>query len=83
MDEAPRYATAADLRAWYAGGQVSPTEYTRATLELLHACEPTLHAFLTVTADLALAQAAAAERLILTLGAAAWEGRPCSACRSR
>jgi aspartyl-tRNA(Asn)/glutamyl-tRNA(Gln) amidotransferase subunit A len=76
MDEALRYATAAELRAWYAGREISPTEFTRASLELLDACEPTLHAFVTVTADLALAQAAAAERLIRSLGDAAWDGRP-------
>jgi aspartyl-tRNA(Asn)/glutamyl-tRNA(Gln) amidotransferase subunit A len=76
MDEALRYATAAELRAWYAGREVSPTEFTRATLDLLDACEPALHAFLTVTADLALAQAATAERLIHSLGDAAWEDRP-------
>jgi aspartyl-tRNA(Asn)/glutamyl-tRNA(Gln) amidotransferase subunit A len=76
MDEALRYATAAELRAWYAVGEVSPTEFIRATLDLLDACEPALHAFLTVTADLALAQAATAERLIHSLGDAAWEDRP-------
>ena len=71
-----RYATAAQLRATYAAGEVSPTEYVRATLDLLDAREPTLHAFLTVAADVALAAAAEAERLIMSLGDAAWDGRP-------
>ena len=76
MDEALRWAGAAELRRWYARREVSPTEVARATLELVERTEPTLHAFLTVTADLALAQAAEAERLIRTFGEDAWSGRP-------
>ena len=76
MDEALRWAGAAELRRWYARREVSPTEVARATLELVERTEPTLHAFLTVTADLALAQAAEAERLVRTLGQDAWSGRP-------
>jgi aspartyl-tRNA(Asn)/glutamyl-tRNA(Gln) amidotransferase subunit A len=76
MDDAARYATAAELRGWYAGGQVSPTEYIRATLDLLDRTQPALHAFITVTADLALARAEAVERLIRSLGERAWTGRP-------
>lgn len=76
MDDRLRYATAAELRGWYSVGELSPTEYTRATIDLLHQSQPALHAFLTVTADSALAQAAESERLIRSLGEAAWAGRP-------
>lgn len=76
MDDRLRYATAAELRGWYSVGELSPTEYIRATLDLLHQTQPALHAFLTVTADPALAQALEAERLIRSLGEEAWAGRP-------
>ncbi|MDX6681755.1 MAG: aspartyl-tRNA(Asn)/glutamyl-tRNA(Gln) amidotransferase subunit, partial [Solirubrobacteraceae bacterium] len=76
MDDALRYASCAQLRASFARREVSPVEYARATLELLDERETELHAFLTVSADVALAQAAEAERLIGSLGEAAWEGRP-------
>ncbi|MBC6448643.1 amidase [Actinokineospora xionganensis] len=76
MDEALRHATAAEIRAWYAAGELSPTEFTRATLALLAEREPVLHAFVTVTADLAMDQARRAERRIRELGAAAWDRRP-------
>jgi aspartyl-tRNA(Asn)/glutamyl-tRNA(Gln) amidotransferase subunit A len=76
MDDALRSATAGELRALYAAGDVSPTGYTRMVLDLLERTQPTLHAFLTVTTELALAQAAEAERRIAADGAAAWHGRP-------
>jgi len=76
MDDALRYASAVDLRGWYSSGQLTPTWYTRAVLHLLDRTEPSLHAFLTVTADLALAQAAEAERLIRADGDRAWDERP-------
>jgi len=75
-DDELRYASAAQLRAWYAGGELSPTEYTRFVLALLARTEPTLHAFLTVSAELALAQAAEAERLIRAEGERAFADRP-------
>ena len=43
-------------------GEFSSLELTRACLEKIDALEPQLHAFLTLTPDLALAQAAAADR---------------------
>ncbi|WNV88070.1 amidase family protein [Umezawaea sp. Da 62-37] len=70
-----RYAGAAELRARYSTKEVSPTEHVRATLDLLEETQPELRAFTTVTADLALAQAAEAERLILADGEGAWLGR--------
>lgn len=76
MDDALRYASAGDLRAWFAAGELSPTEYTRLVLELADRTQSALHAFITITADLAQAQAAAAERLIRADGDAAWAGRP-------
>jgi aspartyl-tRNA(Asn)/glutamyl-tRNA(Gln) amidotransferase subunit A len=45
-------------------GAVSPVEVTRAYLERIGALEPTLRAFITVTGEQALAEAAAAEREI-------------------
>ncbi|HEX6340921.1 amidase [Umezawaea sp.] len=71
-----RYAGAAQLRAHYSNREVSPTEHVRSTLDLLERAQSELHAFTTVTADLALAQAAEAERLILAHGQEAWHGRP-------
>ncbi|WP_447006267.1 amidase [Saccharothrix isguenensis] len=62
MDDALRYATAVELRRWYSTGELSPVEHTRATLALLAEREPTLHAFVTVSGELALAQAELAER---------------------
>jgi len=76
MDDALRYADAAELREHYSRGAVSPTEHTRAVLELLDRLQPDLHAFLTVSADVALAQASTADRLIRALGEQAWHGRP-------
>ncbi len=72
----PRHASAAELRACYSTKELSPTEHVRATLDLLEESQPELHAFTTVTADLAMAQAAEAERLILEHGEEAWHGRP-------
>src|SRR5512140_1528448 len=43
-------------------GQVSSRELTQAALERIDALEPRLHAFLTLTPELALQQAAAADR---------------------
>jgi aspartyl-tRNA(Asn)/glutamyl-tRNA(Gln) amidotransferase subunit A len=76
MDDALRYATAAELRAWYSRGQLSPSEYTAATLDLLAREEPALHCFVTVTPDLAIAQAKQADQLIRAHGGQAWSGRP-------
>ncbi|MGH3859782.1 amidase [Actinokineospora sp.] len=76
MDEALRNATAAEIKAWYATGELSPTELAGATLALLVDLEPTLHAFVTVTTEMAMNQARHAERRIRELGRAAWDGHP-------
>ena len=52
--------TAAMLRC----GQISSRELTQACLERIEQLEPTLHTFITLTPDLALEQAAAADKLL-------------------
>ncbi len=51
-----------DLLDDYRAGRRSPVEVTRRTIDLAEACDGTLHAFVTLTPELALGQAAAAER---------------------
>lgn len=52
----------AELVAAYRSRSVSPVEVTRAFLERIDRLDPDLHAFVEVTADLAMAQAVEAER---------------------
>ena len=54
-----------EMREAYVHGELSPVEVVRETLEQIEALEPRLNAFVTVTADLAMEQAHAAERLYL------------------
>ena len=54
--------TAAELRRAYETGERSPVEVAREHLERLERMEPELNAFVTVTPELALEGAAAAER---------------------
>lgn len=56
------YLSALDLRARYQRRELSPVEVTRAILERIEALNPALTAFITVTPEFALDQAAAAER---------------------
>lgn len=56
------YLSALELRALYLRGEVSPVEVTRAILARAEAVEPALNAFVTLTADRALEQAAVAEK---------------------
>ena len=56
------FLSALELRDLYASRDLSPVEVTRAILDRLEAVEPALNAFVTVTAELALEQAAIAER---------------------
>jgi aspartyl-tRNA(Asn)/glutamyl-tRNA(Gln) amidotransferase subunit A len=51
-------ATACDIRSAVARGEVTATEVCRAYLDRVSATEPSLHAFTTVTAELALERAA-------------------------
>ncbi|MGZ4480976.1 MAG: amidase family protein, partial [Gaiellales bacterium] len=50
------------LRSEFESRRLSPVEVTRELLGLIESSQPSLNAFVTVTADLALQQAAAAER---------------------
>ncbi|GGR19453.1 amidase [Deinococcus ruber] len=52
----------AQLGALYRSGQLSPVEVTRRCLERIEALDPALNAFITVTAEQALRQAALAEQ---------------------
>jgi aspartyl-tRNA(Asn)/glutamyl-tRNA(Gln) amidotransferase subunit A len=62
------YLTIAEASRQIAAKQLSPVELTRAYLERIEALDPKLHAFITVTADLAMDQAQAAERDIVSQG---------------
>jgi len=55
------YATIRELSTRYRQREVSPVEVTRVLLERIEQLNPTLHAFVTLTADRALADARAAE----------------------
>jgi aspartyl-tRNA(Asn)/glutamyl-tRNA(Gln) amidotransferase subunit A len=61
MSEAIAYATIRELGAQYRARQLSPVEVTRALLARIEKLDPALHAFVTLTADRALADAGAAE----------------------
>jgi aspartyl-tRNA(Asn)/glutamyl-tRNA(Gln) amidotransferase subunit A len=56
------YLSAVELRQRYRSRELSPVEVLTATLERIEAVNPGLNALVTVTPDLALAQAKAAER---------------------
>ena len=62
------YLTIAEASRQIAAGQLSPVELTRAYLERIEALDPKLRAFITVTGDLAMQQAHAAERDIASQG---------------
>ncbi len=76
MDDALRYTDTAGLRRRYRRRELSPVEYTAATLALAASLNPALGALVTVAAERVMAQARQAEARILALGDAAWEGRP-------
>ncbi|WP_234803429.1 amidase [Mycobacteroides abscessus] len=60
----PHYATLLDTAAAIRAGQISPVELTRAMLSRINDLQPSLHAYVTMTRDLALKQAKHAEREI-------------------
>ena len=62
MSEVPEYPTVAQAGRLFRLGKLSPVETTTACLERIMALEPTLHAFIEVTADRALAEAKQAEQ---------------------
>lgn len=62
MSESIAYLSASELIAQYTARALSPVEVTQALLERVHRVNPTINAFVTVTPELALEQARAAER---------------------
>ena len=58
------YASIRELSRHYRTRQLSPVEVTRTLLERIDQLDPVLHAFVTVTADRALADAQAAEEAL-------------------
>ena len=62
MDDNIGYASALDLRSRFQERSLSPVEVTRALLERIERVNPSLTAYATVSADLALQQAAAAAK---------------------
>ncbi|WP_293914336.1 amidase [Deinococcus sp.] len=60
-DSALLLASIPEIGALYRSGQLSPLELTRLCLARIETLEPQLNAFITVTAELALSQAAQAE----------------------
>ena len=64
MSDAIAYATIRELGARYRTRELSPVEVTRALLARIEKLDPLLHAFVTLTADRALADARAAEEAL-------------------
>ncbi|WP_027132412.1 amidase [Geminicoccus roseus] len=60
------YANLVDIAGLIRTKQISPVEVTAAMLERIEALQPRLHAYVTVTADQAMAQAKAAEAEIMS-----------------
>src|SRR6202171_929988 len=58
------YATIRELGARYRKRELSPVEVTQALLARIERLDPVLHAFVTLTADRALADARAAEEAL-------------------
>jgi aspartyl-tRNA(Asn)/glutamyl-tRNA(Gln) amidotransferase subunit A len=61
MSDAIAYATIRELRERYRKRELSPVEVTRTLLGRIEQLDPMLHAFITLTADRAMADARAAE----------------------
>src|SRR5260370_21324188 len=64
MTDEIAYATIAELGARYRKRDLSPVEVTQALLARIERLDPILHAFVTLTADRALADARAAEEAL-------------------
>jgi aspartyl-tRNA(Asn)/glutamyl-tRNA(Gln) amidotransferase subunit A len=64
VSEGIAYATIRELGARYRTRELSPVEVTQALLARIEKLDPTLHAFVTLTADRALADARAAEEAL-------------------
>ena len=72
----PRYASIAEVRAQYAAGSLSPKEYVSSVLDAVERTDAVLGAFLTVSGERALEEAAAAETSLARSGRAALQERP-------
>ncbi|MFP4388706.1 MAG: amidase family protein, partial [Desulfococcaceae bacterium] len=70
--------TMEEARARLDGGEISAEELTRAYLDRIEAVDPKVKAYITVTADSALADAAAADRAIAAREAGPLTGIPVS-----
>ncbi len=68
MTDELAYLTISEASALIASKKLSPLEWTRACIARIEALEPQLHAFITLTADLALESACAAEQEIMRDG---------------
>src|SRR6266436_6760205 len=64
MSDEIAYATIAELGARYRKRDLSPVEVTQTLLARIEKLDPILHAFVTLTADRALADARAAEEAL-------------------
>jgi aspartyl-tRNA(Asn)/glutamyl-tRNA(Gln) amidotransferase subunit A len=64
MSDAIAFSTIRELGTRYRAKQLSPVEVTRTLLERIEKLDPALHAFVTLTADRALADARAAEEAL-------------------
>ena len=64
MSDEIAYATIAELGARYRKRDLSPVEVTQALLARIEKLDPILHAFVTLTADSALAEARSAEEAL-------------------
>jgi aspartyl-tRNA(Asn)/glutamyl-tRNA(Gln) amidotransferase subunit A len=64
MSDAIAFSTIRELGARYRARELSPVEVTRALLDRIQKLDPALHAFVTLTADRALADARAAEEAL-------------------
>ncbi len=62
---AREYATVAELLALYRGGKASPVEVVQDLLARIEKYEPSLHCFVTLTPELALARARATEKALV------------------
>lgn len=62
MDERPAFGSIEGIGRLYRTGSLSPVEFTRLLLERIDGGNPSLHAYITVAADRALADANASQR---------------------
>jgi aspartyl-tRNA(Asn)/glutamyl-tRNA(Gln) amidotransferase subunit A len=76
MDENLAFLSIAELAALYRRRAVSPVEVTALVLDRIHRLDSHLHAYITVAADQAMADARAAERRLADGDESPWVGIP-------